>query len=180
MWSCGRLRLRDRKRGFAQARWAARPEPSWRECNRALSRRPGGVWSSGVLPRWVLVLTRDEVFDIGLIRARTLGNPEQVAHRCYLFDLLADEPLHELLGGVVALFASCGRESVDLLGHASLLLERERDWPNHILEPHPWRHDTGDRDLAVRIEQELDHHHRVVALLQRLTVEKARQLRQRL
>ena len=49
-----------------------------------------------------------------------------------------------------------------------------------ILEQRAWRLNTGDRDHAVGIEQELDHHHRVVALLQRLTVEKACQLRQRL
>jgi len=43
---------------------------------RGASLRPGGVWSRGILTSWVLVLARDEVLDIGLIRARTLGDTE--------------------------------------------------------------------------------------------------------
>ena len=43
---------------------------------RRTSPRPGGVWRRGILPSWGLVLTRDEVLDIGLIRASALGDPE--------------------------------------------------------------------------------------------------------
>ena len=39
---------------------------------------------------------------------------------------------------------------------------------------------SGDHRLLVRVEQVLGHHHRVVALLERLAIEELRQLRERL
>ena len=42
------------------------------------------------------------------------------------FDLLLDEPLHELLGGVVLVLAGEPGERIDLLGDAALLRQGER------------------------------------------------------
>ena len=42
------------------------------------------------------------------------------------------------------------------------------------------RGDARDDDVRVGVDQVLDHHHRVVALLERLRVEEARELRERL
>ena len=47
-------------------------------------------------------------------------------------------------------------------------------------EAAPRRLDAGDHRLHAGVEQVLDHHHRVVALLQRLGVEEGGQARQRL
>ena len=48
------------------------------------------------------------------------------------------------------------------------------------VELHLRRGDAGDDDVGVGVDQVLDHHHRVVALLERLRVEEARELRERL
>src|SRR3954453_22366106 len=73
------------------------------------------------------MLAREVLLREQRVLARALDDPEQVGHRCDLLDLLPDEPLHELLRGVVLLPARDRRERVDLLRDPPILRERERD-----------------------------------------------------
>ena len=49
-----------------------------------------------------------------------------------------------------------------------------------VVERHLRRGDAGDRGVEVLVDQELGHHQRVVALLERLRVEERREARERL
>jgi hypothetical protein len=71
-------------------------------------------------------------------------------------------------------------ERVDLLGHAALLVECERDRRDDVPEGGLRSVDARDRRVDVLVEQEADHHQRVVALLERLRVEEGGEARQRL
>ena len=82
--------------------------------------------------------------------------------------------------GVVALLAGERGQRVDLLADALLLRERERHRAHHVVEVDLRGGDAGDHGPLVGVDQVLDHHHRVVALFERLAVEEARQLGQRL
>ena len=88
--------------------------------------------------------------------------------------------MQELLADEVVLLAGERGERGDLLGDALLLVERERHRLPGITERRLRRFDGRDRDLVVRVEQELDDHHRVVPLFDRLPVEVRGQERQRL
>src|SRR5215212_9539425 len=80
------------------------------------------------------MLAREVLLREQRVLARALDDPEQVGHRRDLLDLLPDEPLHELLRGVVLLLAGDRRERVDLLRDPPLLRERERDGRHDVLE----------------------------------------------
>ena len=69
-------------------------------------------------------------------------------------------------------------EAVDLLAHALLLLERERDRADHVVERDLRRGDARHLRVEVPVEQEPHHHQRVVALLERLGVEERGEPRQ--
>src|SRR5215207_7373202 len=114
----------------------------------------GGLLLADALPREVLLGEQRVV-------ARALDDAQQVGHRRDLLDLLLDEPLHELLARVVARLARGRGETVDLVGHALLLLERERDGRDDVRERRLRRRDARDRHRRVGVEQVLDHHHRV-------------------
>src|SRR5271170_2249929 len=90
--------------------------------SRARRSRCGRIFHVGAL-----VLPGNEILYPRYVLDGSLCDPQEVAHRRNLLDLLTDEPLDELLGGVVVLVASHGGQPVDLLGDASLLFERERD-----------------------------------------------------
>ena len=141
---------------------------------------PAGRGSGRVRPLAARLLTRHVVLDLHDVVARALDDAQEVRHRRDLLDLLLDEPLHELLARVVALGAGAAGERVDLRGHAPLLVQRQRDGRDDVLEAHLRRGDAGDDHVGVGVDQVLDHHHRVVALLERLRVEEARELRERL
>ena len=81
------------------------------------------------------LLAREPVLGEHRVLARALDDGEQVAHRGDLLDLLLDEPLHELLAGVVAVLARGRGERVDLLRHALLLVERELHRLDDVGEP---------------------------------------------
>src|SRR5215212_9277747 len=86
----------------------------------------GGVRRGRVLAHLAQVLAREVVLDVHRVVLRALDDAQEVGHRRDLLDLLLDEPLHELLGRVVALLAREAGERVDLLADPLLLRERER------------------------------------------------------
>ena len=88
--------------------------------------------------------------------------------------------MHELLRAVVADVAGQLEQRVDLIAHAGLLLECHAHRGDPVVEPGLLCVDVGDPDLLVCVEQVLDHHHRVVALLHRLPVEECREAGQSL
>lgn len=59
---------------------------------------------------------------------------------------------------------------MDLLGDPLLLVEGEGHWCDDVVEVVAGRLDAGDDDLDVGVEQEPDHHHGVLALLDGLLV----------
>ena len=69
-------------------------------------------------------------------------------------------------------------ERVDLLGDAALLLQRERDRGDDVVEGGLRGVGAGDLRVEVLVEQEAHHHQRVVALLERLRVEEGGEARQ--
>jgi hypothetical protein len=71
------------------------------------------------------------------------------------------------------------REPLDLVANPLLLFQRHRNRLDHIPELRAWRLHTGDGHLRITVEQVLDEHHRVVALLERLFVEQRREAWQR-
>jgi len=79
--------------------------------------------------------------------------------------------LEELLANEVVLLSGEPGQRGDLLRDPLLLLERERHRLPRIPERRLRRLDGRDHDLVVGVEQELDDHHRVVPLLDRLPVE---------
>ena len=79
---------------------------------------------------------------------------------------------------VVPEFRAAAR--LHLVETSPVLRERQRDWRDDVGEADLRGGDAGDHDVRVGVEQVLDHHHRVVALLERLAVEERRELRQRL
>ena len=126
------------------------------------------------------MLTGDVVLDPHGVGLRPRHDAQEVGHGGDLLYLLLDEPLQELLARVVALTAGGRGQRVDLLGDPLLLLERQRDGLDDVAERRLWSGDSRHERLGVGVEQVLDHHHRVLALFQRLPVEEAGQLRQRL
>ncbi len=125
-------------------------------------------------------LTREVVLDQHHVVPRALDDGQQRAHRRDLLALLLQEPVQELLADQVALGARELGEVGDLLGHALLLLQRQPDGLDHVGERRLRLGDARDRDALVGVEQVLDDHHRVVALLDRLAVEVRGEPRQRL
>ena len=97
--------------------------------------------------------------------AVALDDRQQARHARDLLDLLLDEPLHELLAGVVAELTRKGCKRADLLGHPPFLGERERDRRDDIGEARLGRANPWDGDVEPGVEQVLHHHHRVVSLL---------------
>ena len=83
--------------------------------------------------------------------------------------------MQELLADQVALLASERGELGDLPRDRALLLQRERHRRDRVGELGPGRVDARDRDGHTGVEQVLDHHHRVVSLLDRLPVEVRRE-----
>src|SRR4051794_15739952 len=71
------------------------------------------------------LLALDVLLDRLDVVAGASDDGEQVVHRGDLLDLLLDEPLHELLGGEVALLPGGPGEREDLLRDALLLREGE-------------------------------------------------------
>src|SRR5215207_967332 len=142
--------------------------------------RAGGMRSGRVRVGLAELLAREVVFDVHRVVLGAFDDPQQVGHRRDLLDLLLDEPLHELLGGVVVLLPGERGERVDLLAHALLLRERQRDGRDDVGEVDLRGSDARDDRAVVGVQQVLHHHHRVVALLERLAVEEVRQLRERL
>jgi len=65
----------------------------------------------------------------------------------------------------------CPGQREDLLGHAPFLLDRESHRRHDVGEIRAGCRDTGDLHRRVDVEQVLHHHHRVVALLERLAIE---------
>jgi hypothetical protein len=112
--------------------------------------------------------------------ADPLGDGEQVGHRRLLFDLLLEEPLDELLAEVVALLPSEREQLADLAAYLSFLVEREANWADVVFESCGRGRDFPEPYRCACVEQVLDHHHRVLAFLERLAVEEAGQLRQAL
>src|SRR4051812_10188103 len=140
----------------------------------------GHRWRGGIGALAAGVLPGEVVLGEHRVLARALHHAQEIGHRRDLLDLLLEEPQHELLGQEVALLARDAGQLADLVGDAALLLERQRDGLDDVAERRARRGDAGDRGLDARVEEVADHHHRVVALLERLGVEEGRQARQRL
>ena len=119
----------------------------------------------------------DEVLDVKQVGARAVGDTHQRCHRRDLFDLLLEEPLHELLAEVVTLLAGNTGEPADLFGDGALLAERKCERVPGGLEAVAHRINTGDLGVDIPVEQVLDQHHGVVALFDRLRVEVLGELR---
>src|SRR6266511_137245 len=91
-----------------------------------------------------------------------------------------EEPLHELLRPEVVRIPRELEERVDLLADALLLLQRHLHGRHRIVVTGLLGLDVRDADLLVDVEQVLDHHHRVGALLARLPVEEGGEAGKRL
>jgi hypothetical protein len=100
----------------------------------ALERAAGDGGRGRVRALLAELLAREVLLGQQRVVARALDDAQEVGHRRDLLDLLLDEPLHELLRRVVALLARDAGQRVDLLGHALLLLERERDRADDVVE----------------------------------------------
>ena len=120
----------------------------------------------------------DEVFQLEQVGAGTIGDPDKRRHQGHLFDLLLQEPLHELLAEVIALVAGHCREPADLLGDRAFLVERQRQRIARFVELIAHRVNSRDVDADIAIEQILHQHHRVVSFVERLAVKMLRQLRE--
>ena len=136
-----------------------------------LERTAGRGRSAGLELGLAARLAREIVLDQHHVLLRPLDDGEKRRHRRHLLALLLQEPVQELLADEVPLRPRQLRELLDLLGHPLLLLERQADGLDDVGELRLRRLDAGDRDRLVRIEQVLDDHHRVIALLDRLPVE---------
>ena len=88
--------------------------------------------------------------------------------------------MHELLRDEVPVLARNHRKLRDLRRDALLLIERERDRLDIIREDGLRGCNRRRLDVVARVEEVLHHHHRVVALFDRLAVEVCCELRQRL
>src|SRR5436190_15270889 len=115
--SCGRLEL------------VAEPPPRQPAASRASAALES---AAGRMRRGGIIGLRRRLAGKVLLRqqrvgARPLDHGQQAGHAGDLLDLLLDEPLQELLAGVVAQLAGERGETADLLGHAPLLGERQRD-----------------------------------------------------
>ena len=88
--------------------------------------------------------------------------------------------MQELLADEVALGTGELGEVGDLLGDALLLLERQPHRLDDVRELDLRLGDPRDRDALVGVEQVLDDHHRVISLLDRLTIEVRGEPRERL
>ena len=120
------------------------------------------------------------LLDVEEVVLPAFDDREQLRHRGDLFPLFLQEPVEELLTDELSFLARELYELDDLVGHAFLLLQRERDRRDDVCEPRLRCLDSGDDDRLVGIEQVLDDHHRVVPLLDRLAVEVRCELRERL
>jgi hypothetical protein len=150
------------------------PRATW------LERSAGRVRHAGLDPAVAAVaLACEELLDAQRVVAGTLDDAQERRHLGDLFDLLLDEPLHELLARVVAVLAGDAHEIGALIRDPPLLLERERDRLGEPGERGLRRVDPRDHHRLVGVEQVLDHDHRVVALLDGLPVEEPGQLRER-
>ena len=124
-----------------------------------------------------VALAGEELLDAQGVVAGALDDPQERRHLGDFLDLLLDEPLHELLAREVAALARHAHEVGALIRDAPLLLERQRDRLGEAGERRLRRLDARDHDGLVRVEQVLDHDHRVVALLDGLPVEQPGELR---
>src|SRR5882757_2559679 len=124
-------------------------------------------------------LAGDEVLGEQQVVAGALDHVQEVAHQRDLLDLLLDEPLQELLGAVVLQFAGELEEGEDLVADPFLLGEGHFHRLGAVGVGGRVRLDVGDLDLLADIEQVADHHHRVLALLERLPVEEGGEAGQR-
>ena len=120
---------------FAQAALSRRPRVSRRRPRRARSGRSAP-------PPLRSRASQSSAQQRVLLRA--LDDRQQVGHRGDLLDLLLDEPLHELLAGVVGVLARQPGERVDLLGDALLLVEREAHRLDDVAEARLRRVDARD------------------------------------
>src|SRR5690349_6247498 len=76
--------------------------------------------------------------------ARPLDHRQQAAHAGNLLHLLLDEPLDELLAGVVAVLTRQRCQAADLFGHPLLLGQRQRHRLDHVPEAGARRLDARD------------------------------------
>ena len=104
-WTAPTTNSTRSRRGWADAPSGQRRQPRASCCTSsrgALDSAGGGGGAVGSAPSPPGVLAREVLLDRRGVLAGALGDAQQVAHRRDLLDLLLDEPLHELLGGVVA------------------------------------------------------------------------------
>ena len=127
-----------------------------------------------------VALAREELLDAQRVVTGALDDAQQRRHLGDLFELLLDEPLHELLAGEVAALARHAHEVGALIRDPPLLIERQRDGLAEARERRLRRLDAGDDHGLVRVEQVLHHDHRVVALFDGLPVEEPGELRERI
>src|SRR6266540_4529870 len=107
----------------AKASKAARHRAVVAAASRPLLGAARGGWGGGVR---LLAgpLAGDVVLDQEQVVPGALDDVEEVLHQRDLLNLLLDEPLHELLRSEVARIPRELEESIDLLAHTLLLLQR--------------------------------------------------------
>jgi hypothetical protein len=85
-----------------------------------------------------------------LVGSSAIGQPHQRPHQRDLFDLLLQEPLHELLAEEVTFVAGHRRQLADLFTDRTLLIERQR--VARFVELITHRAHSRDLDIHVAVE----------------------------